>query len=250
MKKLILMTLLGAVGFGSKAQTNRDQYTNMQTARIYEDERRGGQISNGVVKLNVGSDNQEINATENLSMNTVQSFEGYSSSPNNYVQRYFGDARSALLPRDLGDLKQYDTSKNNGHCLGCGSGTLTDEHPGVLPSAFLRMNGAPKNNKLAATKWNGNSGYYNSVANVWNSSDYGNNVIVDNSGVSNNNIGLANNAIRMQSDASFAGYRQNSANKKVIGMNRTHSFTGYKQKGDNKLYSSGLKKKKKNCSCK
>lgn len=25
-------------------------------------------------------------------------------------------------------IPQYDTSKNNGHCLGCGSGTLTDSH--------------------------------------------------------------------------------------------------------------------------
>lgn len=125
MKQVILMiALAGSASFCANAQTNRTYLTNMQTQQMYENERRGGQPSTGITKLNTGSDNQELKAYEdNMRMNSVQQFQGYRT---NTVQRYFGSLPINITENYTGN--QYDTSKNNGHCIGCGSGTMTDPH--------------------------------------------------------------------------------------------------------------------------
>ena len=127
MKQVILMiALTGSAYLGVNAQTNRTYSTGMQTDQIYENERRGKPVSTGIVKLNTGSDNQETKMYEdNLRMNSVQQFQGYRSNWNNSsVQRYFGSLPVNVTENFIGS--GYDTSKNNGHCIGCGSGALTD----------------------------------------------------------------------------------------------------------------------------
>jgi hypothetical protein len=140
MKKMILlMTVCSACSFAASAQSNRTYKTDMSTERIYQEERRGGRALNEQpVRLNTGSHNQETMGVDNarFRMNNVGTFQGYRSNPNGMLNSsQQGDNRFDMgnngLILDPNDSRypQYDTSKNNGHCLGCGSGTLTDPHP-------------------------------------------------------------------------------------------------------------------------
>jgi hypothetical protein len=140
MKKMILLTMIcGACSFAASAQSNRTYKTDMSTERIYQEERRGGRALNDQpVRLNKGSNNQETMGNNNarFKMNNVEQFQGNRSNSNgmlNSSQRGdnrfdMGNNRIMLDPNDA-NYPHYDTSKNNGHCLGCGSGTLTDPHP-------------------------------------------------------------------------------------------------------------------------
>ena len=140
MKKMILlMAVFGAVGFGADAQTNTTYKTDMSTERIKSEERRGGSVqTSGTVLLNKGSNNMELD-TQPLRIQDVQQWQGFSANPDNVVNSQsqngangnFGNRNFNEINRD--DLPYrsvpYDTSKNNGHCIGCGSGTMTDPHP-------------------------------------------------------------------------------------------------------------------------
>jgi|GEM_PF-2644194 len=127
MKQMILMiALMGTTGFAVSAQTNRSYYSGMQTQQILEDERRGGTPSNNTVRLSLGTETiAEENVadnTANMQMNTVQQHQGYRM---NAVQGYYGG--SAMPgPDEQQNNSGYDTSRNNGKCLGCGSGAITD----------------------------------------------------------------------------------------------------------------------------
>ncbi|RYY26979.1 MAG: hypothetical protein EOO04_10030 [Chitinophagaceae bacterium] len=65
-------------------------------------------------------------ARSNIKINSIQQFQG--NSLNSNTQRLNSGMFESLEPR-ANQVPFYDTSKNNGHCLGCGSGTLTDPHP-------------------------------------------------------------------------------------------------------------------------
>ena len=127
MKKMILlMTICGAFSFAANAQSNRTYKTDMSTERIMQEERRGGRTLNEQpVRLNKGSNNQETMGTDNarFRMNNVEQFQG------NRSNTLMTDGNGTTLDLNSTVYPQYDTSKNNGHCLGCGSGTLTDPHP-------------------------------------------------------------------------------------------------------------------------
>ncbi|HRO42680.1 MAG TPA: hypothetical protein PL009_07580 [Flavipsychrobacter sp.] len=133
MKQVILMTaVLGSVCFGVNAQSNRTYYTDMQTQQMYENERRGGTPTNNTVRLSLGSETsaQEMNAQNNsLQMNTMQQHQGYRM---NTMQRYYGES-SLMGPSEMLDMTRgYDTSKNNGTCIGCGSGAITDHRRDLM----------------------------------------------------------------------------------------------------------------------
>jgi hypothetical protein len=126
MKKMILMiAIIGAAGLQAQAQTNRNYKTDMSTERIYAEERRGGVPDQTVILLNKGSNNQEV---RHLEMNQTQEFQGNridlvtgETLLMNQTLQFQGNVTPVLDPNDL-RYKHYDTSKNNGHCLGCGSG--------------------------------------------------------------------------------------------------------------------------------
>jgi hypothetical protein len=140
MKKMILlMTICGAFSFAANAQSNRTYKTDMSTERILQEERRGGRsLNEQPVRLNKGSNNQETMGTDNarFRMNNVEQFEGNRSNTNGLMNssqkgdnRFEVGENRILLDPNHPNYPHYDTSKNNGHCLGCGSGTLTDPHP-------------------------------------------------------------------------------------------------------------------------
>jgi len=136
MKQVILMmALLGSVTIGAKAQTNRTYYTGMQTQQMYEDERRGGTPSNNQVRLSLGTETSaqeqltNTNRSSSMQMNTMQQHQGYRM---NTTQQYYG-GNTLQGPTDmLHNVQGYDTSKNNGHCIGCGSGAITDHRPWLM----------------------------------------------------------------------------------------------------------------------
>lgn len=127
----ITIALLGSINLAASAQTNRTYYSNMQTPEIYENERRGGTPNNNPVKLNLGTETvaEENNA---LRMTDAQYYQGYATGEDDMIngKEKFGNKKWNDIER--GDLPYrsvpYDTSKNNGHCIGCGSGTMTDPH--------------------------------------------------------------------------------------------------------------------------
>ena len=102
MKTMIMtIALLGAISFGTEAQTNRTYNTNMQDQNIRAAENRGGGITDVDVKLK--REDVKVDKSE-TQMKSVQKFEGY--------KNYEGRSQGNLW---------WDTSKSNGHCLGCGS---------------------------------------------------------------------------------------------------------------------------------
>ncbi len=72
-------------------------------------------------------DNPAINNDDQngLQMNEMQQFSG------NVIRTEGPNYTPATIETDVLPYRSvpYDTTKNNGHCLGCGSGTLTDPHP-------------------------------------------------------------------------------------------------------------------------
>lgn len=136
MKQVILMiALLGSASIAAKAQTNSTYYTNMQTQQIYENERRGGTPNENQVKLSLGTETSahgELSNTGNSSsmqMNTMQQHQGYRM---NSMQQYYGGSALPGPTEMLNSIKGYDTSKNNGHCIGCGSGAITDHRKDLM----------------------------------------------------------------------------------------------------------------------
>lgn len=135
MKKLMIIVALGFIGYGANAQTNRTYRTDMSNERIYSEQNRAGDLNTNVnVNLNTGTHNQETQTESSLQMSNTQQFQGYSP---NTVNDATGNGALQNNNRtwnniDRSDLPYrsipYDTSKNNGHCIGCGSGTLTDPH--------------------------------------------------------------------------------------------------------------------------
>jgi hypothetical protein len=135
MKKLMIMMVLGFIGYGANAQTNRTYRTDMSNERIYSNQAADVKPAANV-KLNTGTNNQEVQAEGSLQMNNTQQYQGYSQNTVNGAMgspalqnnnRTWNNIERADLPyRSL----PYDTTKNNGHCIGCGSGTLTDPHYG------------------------------------------------------------------------------------------------------------------------
>lgn len=123
---------MGTVGFAANAQTNRTYYSGMQTQQILEEERRGGTPSNNTVRLSLGTETiaeeNEADNTANLQMNTVQQHQGYRM---NTVQRYYGGS-TMTGPVEIRQNSGYDTSRNNGKCIGCGSGAITDHRPWLM----------------------------------------------------------------------------------------------------------------------
>lgn len=114
MKRMIgICLLIAGFSIGAEAQTNRTYKTDLSNERLLNDRGAGN-----------------VNSQQSLQMNSVQPFYG-----NSNVDQYLnGNQGNNLNHRQLSsdDLPYrsipYDTSKNNGHCLGCGSGTLTDPH--------------------------------------------------------------------------------------------------------------------------
>ena len=129
MKPVLLMIAMLGLTTGATAQTNRTYYSNMQTEQMYENERRGGEVSNNKARLSLGTEtiNEENNTSSSLQMNTAQPYQGYRQNTDMLQQnnRVWNEISRDDLPyRSI----PYDTSKNNGHCIGCGSGTMTDPH--------------------------------------------------------------------------------------------------------------------------
>jgi len=130
MKQVILIiAMMGSAAVAAKAQTNRTYYSDMQTQQIYENERRGGTPNNNHVKLSLGTETSAQEqygnggASATMQMNSMQEHQGYRM---NTTQQYYGGS-SFQGPVDMpGERNGYDTSKNNGHCIGCGSGAITD----------------------------------------------------------------------------------------------------------------------------
>jgi hypothetical protein len=135
MKKLMIIAALGFIGYGANAQTNRTYRTDMSNERIYNEPNRVSDMNTNVnVKLNSGTNNQETQPESSLKMSNTQQFQGYSSNTLNGTS---GSAALRSNNRTANNIESvdlpyrsipYDTTKNNGHCIGCGSGTLTDPH--------------------------------------------------------------------------------------------------------------------------
>jgi len=130
MKRMIgICLLIAGFSIGAEAQTNRTYKTDMSNERLLNDRGGGGTISN---------------TPQSLQMNSVQPFYGNSNvdqyingnqSGNSNADQYLnGNQGNNMKHREISrdDLPYrsipYDTTKNNGHCIGCGSGTMTDPH--------------------------------------------------------------------------------------------------------------------------
>lgn len=136
MKQVILMiALFGTVSTEATAQSNRTYYSGMQDEQILENERRGGTPSSNMVKLSLGTEtiaqeerqHQDNNA--GIRMNTIQQHQGFRM---NTVQQFYGGTGIIGPSETLYRGSGYDTSKNNGVCIGCGSGAITDHRPWLL----------------------------------------------------------------------------------------------------------------------
>lgn len=137
MKKLMIIAALGFIGYGANAQTNRTYRTDMSNERIYSEQNQASDMNTDVnVKLNSGTNNQETQTQSSVQMNNTQQFQGYSPNTLNDAS---GNAALRSNNRTSNNIERadlpyrsipYDTTKNNGHCIGCGSGTLTDPHYG------------------------------------------------------------------------------------------------------------------------
>ncbi len=127
MKRMIgICLLIAGFSIGAEAQTNRTYKTDMSNERLLNDRGAGN-----------------VNSQQSLQMNSVQPFYGNSNidqyidgnQSSNVTQYLNGNQGNNMKHREISrdDLPYrsipYDTTKNNGHCLGCGSGTLTDPHP-------------------------------------------------------------------------------------------------------------------------
>lgn len=133
MKQMILMlAVFGSFSINAAAQTNRTYYSNMQTQQMYENEQRGGTPAQRDVELNTGTQTLQQEEKDNLKMNRVQPYQGYRQM-NNQTEQQLRDNNRKWDEISRDDLPYrsipYDTSKNNGNCIGCGSGTMTDPHP-------------------------------------------------------------------------------------------------------------------------
>ncbi len=132
MKQIMLIISLLGTGFAAEAQTNRTYYTGMQTKEMMEQERTGGNVHNNTVRLSLGTeirnDGEFMDAdTAPIRMNSIQRHEGHST-----LQQYYGNTAPAHPEQIRSEAKPYDTSKNNGTCLGCGSGAITDHRPWLM----------------------------------------------------------------------------------------------------------------------
>ena len=127
MKRMIgICLLIAGFSIGAEAQTNRTYKTDMSNERLLNDRGAGN-----------------VNSQQSLQMNSVQPFYGNSNidqyidgnQSSNVTQYLNGNQGNNMKHREISrdDLPYrsipYDTTKNNGHCPGCGSGTLTDPHP-------------------------------------------------------------------------------------------------------------------------
>ncbi len=118
MKKILLAAALFTFTAAStEAQTNRTYKTNMQDERIKKEEKAGGGINQSQeTHLNKGSA-----LKQDQSMKAQEPISDKRAAMNETLQENPGMVDTLKYP-------QYDTSKNNGHFPGGGSGATTDPH--------------------------------------------------------------------------------------------------------------------------
>lgn len=122
MKHMILIAAFGIIGLSAHAQSNRTYNTDIRTNRINQDNQNRIPPANTNINLNRGSSSAENGA--GLNMNTTQQYQG------NRQELRLGNPPDSRREYEIPyRTPVYDTSKNNGHCRGCGSGALTDPHP-------------------------------------------------------------------------------------------------------------------------
>jgi len=127
MKKILLVAaLVATTGMTAEAQTNRTYYSDMQTKQMYQNERQSGSVNTNTTQLSLGSETSAQQQQQGyLQMNSVQQHQGYRV---NDAQQYYGNS-PAVNDRHI---RTYDTSKNNGTCIGCGSGAITDHRKDLM----------------------------------------------------------------------------------------------------------------------
>lgn len=126
-----IATLVIGWNISSNAQTNRTYYSDMQTQQMYENERNSSSVNTKDVQVAPG-----LREKNYLNVNSVDVYEGYKTNSDDISQQRIKELKQNN--REWNEITRddipytsipYDTSKNNGHCIGCGSGTMTDYHP-------------------------------------------------------------------------------------------------------------------------
>lgn len=141
MKKIILIAAVcGLAGLGTNAQTNKNSRTKTTKYKTTQNNSRAmsnSERANIPMSAANGKPEEirEMYGTDftsdgggSLRMSGGGTYQGYGplteqqSMKRDYTHR---EITTDMLPYTT---VEYDTSKNNGHCIGCGSGTLTDPH--------------------------------------------------------------------------------------------------------------------------